>query len=301
MEDKFTKLSFNCEFHVQSVITLFYMEFAKGFHYDGERHDFWEMVYIDKGEMLCTAGNDRFTLRSGELTFHKPNEFHNLTGNNTSAPNVSIITFECRDRAMDYFDGKIFRLTPEDKKMLSQLFEEGLSCYEMEKPNDPLIQKMHMKASPPFGSSQATKNLLELFLIRLYRKGYTATRNERENFMIDGIDVPLKVKQILEYMNEHITENLTVRNIADHIYQSESQTKKIFSIYSPHGIIRYFNALKIREARRLIRDGQMNMAQISEYLHYDTPQYFSRCFSRFTNMTPSEYKASILEKGRPDP
>ncbi len=43
-----------------------YMEFSKEFHYDGESHNFWEMVYIDKGEMICTAGENKFTLKSGE-------------------------------------------------------------------------------------------------------------------------------------------------------------------------------------------------------------------------------------------
>jgi quercetin dioxygenase-like cupin family protein len=62
------------------------MELSKNFCYEGERHDFWEMVYIDKGEMICTADKNRFVLKSGEMTFHKPNEFHNLSGNNSTPP-----------------------------------------------------------------------------------------------------------------------------------------------------------------------------------------------------------------------
>ena len=92
MGDNFTRQSFEKVINVEKIITIFYMELSKSFAYDGERHDFWEMVYIDKGEMICTADKNRFVLKSGEMTFHKPNEFHNLSGNNTVAPNVSIIT-----------------------------------------------------------------------------------------------------------------------------------------------------------------------------------------------------------------
>ena len=102
MGDNFTRQSFEKVINVEKIITIFYMELSKSFAYDGERHDFWEMVYIDKGEMICTADKNRFVLKSGEMTFHKPNEFHNLSGNNTVAPNVSIITFECHSRAMRY-------------------------------------------------------------------------------------------------------------------------------------------------------------------------------------------------------
>ena len=131
MEDNFARLGFERIFNVEKIITLFYMELSKSFHYDGEQHDFWEMVYIDKGEMVCTAERNRFVLKSGEMTFHKPNEYHNLSGNNAVAPNVSIVTFQCRSRAMQYFEGKIFRLDSEEKSLLSMFFDEGLSCFRL--------------------------------------------------------------------------------------------------------------------------------------------------------------------------
>ena len=102
MKDNFIRHGFEKVFNVEKIITVFYMEFSKDFQYDGEKHDFWEMVYVDKGEMICTADTRTFTLKDGELTFHKPNEFHNLSGNKSTAPNVSIVTFECKSKAMEY-------------------------------------------------------------------------------------------------------------------------------------------------------------------------------------------------------
>mgnify|MGYP003300701941 CR=1 FL=1 len=107
MKDKFTPFGFDRIFNIEKIIMMFYMELPKNFSYEGESHDFWEMVYIDKGEMICTADKNRFTLKSGEMTFHKPNEFHNLSGNNTVAPNVSILTFECKGRIMKNLDIKL--------------------------------------------------------------------------------------------------------------------------------------------------------------------------------------------------
>ena len=151
MKDKFTRIGFEKIFNVEAIITLFYMEFSKNFAYEGERHDFWEMVYNDKGEMICTADKNRFVLKSGEMTFHKPNEFHNLSGNNSVSPNVSIITFECRSRAMKAFEGKIFKLDAEEKGLLSLLFSEGLACYRLEDEHDPLLQNMVKLKTAPLG------------------------------------------------------------------------------------------------------------------------------------------------------
>ena len=63
MSDNFIRHGFQNVFRVEKVITFFYMEISKDFHYDGESHDFWEMVYIDKGEMICTADTNQFTLK----------------------------------------------------------------------------------------------------------------------------------------------------------------------------------------------------------------------------------------------
>lgn len=294
MKDNFTRLSFEKIFNVDKIITIFYMELSKNFYYEGEKHDFWEMVYIDKGEMICTADDKRFVLKSGEMTFHKPNEFHNLSGDSSVAPNVSIMTFECKSRAMKHFEGKIFRLNAEEKSLLSTLFSEGLSCYQLEDARNPLLQKLKVIEPSPLGSSQMTKNLLEIFLIKLCRNTDVVTKEMRQSYVIDGIDVPYNVMEILDYLKEHIYGKVTIRDLAKHLDKSESTIKQLFAQYRDGGIIRYYNTLKIKEARKLIREGKYNMTQISDMLQFDNPQYFSKCFKTVTNMTPSEYKASIM-------
>ena len=295
MEDNFTRIGFERVFNVEKIITIFYMEFSKNFHYEGERHDFWELIYIDKGEMMCTVDKNRFMLKSGELIFHKPNEFHNHSGNQSVAPNVSIITFECHSRAMKHFEGKIFRLSAEEKTFLSMVFSEGLSCFQMVDEHNPLLQKLERISSAPFGSSQMTKNLLEIFLIKLCRNTDVVSKKMRQSYVIDGVDIPYHVKEILDYLEDNLYGKVTIRDIAKKLGKSESTVKSLFALYKKSGIIKYYNELKIKEAKKLIREEQYNMTQIAELLHFDNPQYFSRCFKSFTNMTPSEYKASIMK------
>lgn len=295
MSNKFTRISFDRVFNINKIITLFYMEMPKNFCYEGERHDFWEMVYIDKGEMICTADKNRFILKSGEMAFHKPNEYHNLTGDNHTAPNVSIITFECKSRAMNHLEGKIFRLNGEEKAMLSKLFEEGLSCYRLADETDPLLQHMVKLEYAPFGSSQMTKNLLEIFLIMLCRNTDVVTKKNRRSYIIDGVDVPYNVKEILDFLQSNLYGKITIHDVARKVGKSESTVKQLFATYQKNGIMHYYNQMKIKEARKLIRQGSHNMTQISDILGFDNPQYFSKCFKSFTKMTPSEYKASIIK------
>lgn len=293
MKGNFIKHNFPLTFRVENLITIFYMELSKDFYYEGESHDFWEMVYIDKGEMICTVDKSKFTLKSGELTFHKPNEFHNLSGNQRQAPNISVMTFVCRSREMRRFEGRIFRLSAEEKALLSTIFSEGLACYRLSDPTNPLVQKLYKMEDAPFGGEQMVKNLLEIFLIKLSRHEDVLTKKSRQNFQIDGITVSTEVKKILDYIEEHIYDRINISDIAKAMGKSESTVKNLFSNYHSGGIMNYYNARKIKEARQLIREDSYNFSQIANMLHFDTPQYFSSCFRKYTHMTPSEYKASI--------
>lgn len=295
MSDNFTRIPLSDSYNVKSIITLFYMDIGKDFSYGGESHNFWELVYIDKGEMLCTAGKKQFSLKSGELTFHKPNEYHNLKGNTRSDSFVSILTFELEDSLdTEFFEGRIFRLDPEQRSLLSTLFREGIAALRKDSEHDPLTHGMSEREGAPFGYPQMIKNYLEIFLITLRRSRDVLSKESRTLFNIDGTVVPERIKKAFDYLTSHIYSRITVASLAAHLGVSESLIKQEFPRYLGSGIITCFNRMKAEEAKRLIRRGEHSLSEISDMLSFDTPQYFSHFFKLQTKMTPSEYKRSII-------
>ena len=74
---------------------------------------------------------------------------------------------------------------------------------------------------------------------------------------------------------------------------SRAYLSKIFRQTTDYTILEYILMLKIREAKKLIREGNYNFTQISDKLAFENPHYFSRVFKRITNMTPGDYKKSV--------
>ena len=38
---------------INELYSVHYFEFGKGYAFAGESHNFWELVYVDKGEIIC--------------------------------------------------------------------------------------------------------------------------------------------------------------------------------------------------------------------------------------------------------
>ena len=103
MQVKYIKTKFGSPINISKIVTVHYYEFDKTFCFKGETHDFWELVYIDKGKVTVKSGEKELTLGQEEIIFHKPNEFHAIKAFESS-PDFFVITFVCKSPAMKRFN-----------------------------------------------------------------------------------------------------------------------------------------------------------------------------------------------------
>ena len=89
---KYQKTPLPSAFTVRSVYTIHYFKYGQQFAFEGERHPFWEFVYIDAGTAKIVTEDHEFDLCQGEGYFHKPDEYHSIKTDNNFANSV-IISF----------------------------------------------------------------------------------------------------------------------------------------------------------------------------------------------------------------
>lgn len=292
------------EISIKKVISLHYFEYMSDFTFPGESHNFWEFMYVDKGEVYVTADREKLQLRQGQIIFHKPNEFHALAADNVIAPNLVVMSFESVAPCMAFFENKILTVSDQERSLLAQIIMETRDTFDGPM-DDPYMEQLIRKADIPFGAEQMIKIHLEQLLIRLIRSNLgmpirpKSTRGEADK--LTGHDKDSVFGDILSYLEKNITQQLTVDKISRDNLISVSKLKKLFHTYLGTGVMDYFNQMKIDAAKQLIRNQQMNFTQIADFLGYTSVHYFSRNFKSTTNMTPSEYRASILRRAsRPE-
>jgi len=279
-------------YSINSIRSFHYFEFAKDFIYNGESHNFWEFLYVDKGEIEVMADHTGFKLYQGDIIFHKPNEFHSVWANKVIAPNVFIIEFDCKSSAMSFFENKIFSIGNKEQQLLSNLLREGLEAF---KPpyNDPYNSEVHKNMSAFEGCEQLVKIYLQTLLINIYRKYKVADNSSRlyscalertENEFVSRIDM---------FMDENINSNLTLSDFCSYLNMSRTQLSTMYKKLKGKGAVEHFREKKIEYSKKLIREENLNFSQISELLGYSGIHSFSRQFRTIAGMSPSEYSKSI--------
>lgn len=286
---------------IGKIYSIHYFEYMSDFSFGGEMHNFWEFICVDKGDVGVTAGKTFTILKKGEIAFHQPNEFHSVQATGKTAPNLVVVSFECRSPAMDFFRKGIFKTDDLERNLLANIIIEAKNCFNC-RLDDPYLQNMPQKEPLVFGSEQMILNYLEHFLIHMIRRysapaapvlshPATAAKLKSDNEIFS---------RITDYLENNISAHLTIEKICHDNLIGRSQLQKIFRERCKTGIIEYFSRMKIDTAKELIRTEQMNFTQISEKLGYTSIHYFSRRFKKETGMTPSDYASSIkaMAEGR---
>lgn len=214
------------------------------------------------------------------------------------APNLVVISFECNDDAMYFFNDRLLQIDETERNLLANIIIEARRCFDC-RLDDPYLQNMPLKDPDTFGAQQMIKLYLEHFLIHLIRRYSNPIVLSKK---LPKADPPKVTKsnsdaeifgRIVDYLESHLTTHVTIDQICKDNLIGRSQLQKIFKEHCSLGIIEYFSMLKINAAKELIRTNRMNFTQIAEHLGYTSIHYFSRQFKKVSGMTPSEYASSI--------
>lgn len=279
-------------FKVKSMISVHYFEYAKDYAFEGEKHDFWEFLFVDKGEVEVMAGERRFVLKQGQIIFHQPDEFHSVLANGRIAPDLIVVAFECKSKGMDFFRNRILPIDEEEKDFMARIIIEAMEAYSSEL-GDSAYVRLQKRAKPLLGSEQLVKINLEQLLIHLVRKEKGLYRKSSHSTMVMEKSDKDILQRITAYLEENISVNLSFKDICNYSTLSATLLKTLFKAETGMGVIEYYKRMKIEHAKRMIREGHLNFSRISEALGYTSIHYFSRQFKKIVDMTPSQYASSV--------
>lgn len=256
---------------INSVFSAFSKEWEDDYQFVGERHNFWEILYVSGGCAGVLKEDKVYELNEGEMIFYKPMEFHRFWVEKKQKLQTITISFSMNGMGGAKLGEGVFRPDEEAVALLIEALEAA--CYSNNYDDDI--------------KNQMISNSLERLILRLLSK--TAEPLKKRKTIGNN-----NYRNVIHIMNENINKKLTLEDFATLSNLSVSNLKKTFRKFSGMGVIEYFNRLKITEALKLLEEN-ITITEISETLGFSSPGYFCDVFRKQCGRSPMEYRKAYKD------
>lgn len=256
---------------VKTIFSAFSSQWGESYQFSGERHNFWELFYIEKGYASVLKEDKIYDLSKGEMIFFKPMEFHRYWVEKGEKLTTAVISFSLDGIGSEKIGDGIYKPDEEAVKSLYKALDAACYCNNYD---DNL-------------NNQIISNSLEKLLLKLLEVNTEPSKKRRS---IGNINY----QEIIRVMNENVNKKLSIKELAELCNMSESNLKKTFRKFSGMGVMEYFNRLKIKEALKLLEEN-ITIGEISEMLGFSSHGYFCEVFKKQCGRSPVEYRKAYKD------
>lgn len=274
-------ISVNKKIEIKRFYSLFSKNLSENFVFTGETHNFWEVLYVEEGNLCVIADGRVYHLTEGDIIFHKPMELHKFHVEGNKSARIFVVSFTLAGKDVRKLENVTIALSEHQRKILGRLFSYLRSIEEKKPLNDFFVGLRDGNIS------HAVSCLTEFFLLSITdEKASSLTSSSSPNAML--------FKKAVRFMEENVDSLLSIDEISKHLSISSSYLKKIFLKYAGLGVHKYFLKLKIIRASSLLGKG-MSVTEVSDKLSFSSQNYFSIVFKRETGTSPLAYKKDLAD------
>lgn len=255
---------------------------------DFHSHDFYEIYFFVDGTVTYCIEEKTFELMNGDVLIIPPGKLHKPIVTDNLRYERSVLWLS-RDY-LNKLDASVPSIADEFRKMRAERnLLISLRGIELKKTNNLLSEidseiALHLSNEHTIVSSYITILLNNLIRIS---KSQLPKENLNENESI--------VPSIIEYINAHLSEQLSSDIIAEKFYLSKYHLHHIFKNYTNVSLYDYILSKRIILAKSLIRHGS-NLTDTcfnSGFKDYST---FYKTFISKAGISPRDFKKSITKK-----
>lgn len=257
----------------EELYTFFYQESAHDFYFHGERHEPYEMVYVDKGSLHNVVNGQDCLLAQQELMFIGSNDWHIQYADHS----VSFLTlsFSMKTAVPSCLINRRLPLNAAMLELVGQMLRER-------------------SAQHPY-SYDYLESLLRILLIELARAAQAdeQARPAKPSLPSTACAENQIVDAALQIISQRIREKLSLEELADAVHVSVSYLHRVFNSHLGMPPGKYIARIRLEECKALLREGKLSMGDLAKTMGFSSAQHFSKQFRQCLGITPTEYVKSL--------
>ena len=273
------KSSYSREGYLQEHYHYFHLRDTAGQERDFHFHEFDKIVLLLSGRVDYAVEDSLFALKPWTVLLVKQHAIH-LASIDRSEPYERVILYLDRQyfdrclpevRLMDCFDAADrtgrYLLVPDEGQR--QALADIVAAYE------------RTAEDLDFGAQALRDTLIMQMLIQIGRMSAAGDEEERAR--------DPKIRRVLSYINENLSRELTVEELAEQVYLSRYHFMRLFKAQTGATVHAYIRQKRLLTAARLIREGA-TASQAAEDSGFADYSAFHRAFKASFGVSPGQLK-----------
>ena len=267
--------------YLNSEFRLFHLTDRETHEVEYHYHDFDKITIFIKGKVTYMVEGKSYDLLPYDIVLVKHNDIHRLTVDNSEVYERIIVyispNFMNAYQTADYDLSYCFQKAEEEHSNVLRIPSlEKSSLFRS------ITRLEHSFSDEGYAAGLYRQVLFLEFMIHLNR----AVQKNRLEYL-DTNDCNMKIVDILYYINEHITDDLTIDHIADTFYVSKYYMMRLFKQETGYTIGTYISQKRLLLAKELLLSG-VPSTQVCFDCGYKDYSTFSRAYRKLFGESPRD-------------
>lgn len=246
-------------------------------------HEEAELTLITSGKCIYKIDLVEYEVEEGDILFVPPLFLHSITLGNNKKVSSETYVFHLK-----FLGGNSTDIC--STRYLAPIMNQEFSMPYVIKLNYPVyvsLRKIFNQINTTYdesiiGYELALKSLFlqTIFLLLQYSKKVAVPETEK---------VSDKIKNVLDYIELHYSETITVSQLAKLCYFSDYHFMRFFKKHMNMTCVEYINNLRLEKAVELFEKGNSSIMEVSLSVGFHNLSYFHRAFKKKYRMTPLSF------------
>ena len=252
---------------------------VNSFEFKWHYHPEYELTYILKGTGYRVVGNSHAHFSQGDLVLLGSNLPHTWCGKLDDGTPSEALVIQFSKELIEPF----LKLNEgQSIQKLLELSNRGL-CFE----SDQLLAEQLYTITNTSGLERIL-SLLSILNQLSIGKSRPLTTENYHGIMTKQFET--RVNKVCAHLQNHFHDQITLKQVADLVFMSESNFCKFFKKATGTTFSDYLNDLRINEACHLLLSTEDTVGKIAQDSGFESLSYFNRVFLKKKQLTPSVFR-----------
>ncbi|MBN2221019.1 MAG: helix-turn-helix domain-containing protein [Vallitaleaceae bacterium] len=250
-------------------------------------HPQYELYYLLSGKRNYFIENRVYPIESGDLVLVNSNTLHKTIDSSS----------DFHERILIEFDHHIFDTllkNPEELPLL-KIFQKETSLYHL---NTQQSKQLESRLFQLIDACKKTKLPVDIALQIHLMECLLLISELTQEIPSPIYEHPSKlhktIAEMIHYIHNHYKEELSLEILSQNHSLSKVYISRSFKQITGFSYIEYVNTVRIREAKRLLRETDQSIESIARETGFLSTTHFGRVFRSYNGNSPMQWRKQIL-------